>query len=162
MAKPAYIICAHSCVEDRETGIISAFQIIDKLQVTPLPVPPPGQNLVVLWQGMVIMIGWLGEPPDIGQEFEMATRFVLPNGETQDLAQTPFRFGDPDPRKVLHRFVLRFPQPPSFNIPGLVLIESRIRRTGTEQWISQSYPLIIEVLPPPTAPSNGQSAPQLT
>jgi hypothetical protein len=149
-----HIICAHQVIEDKETGLISIVQIVEKLQVMRLPEPMPGQNMVFLFQGLVIIASWLAEDGDArGDEYEVETRFLPPNAEPMPLTRAIFRIGEPDPSRSIYRFVTRFATPPQLTVPGIVLIESRVRKVGADAtWISQTCPLIVELLQPPTPP----------
>ena len=44
MPRPIYIICHQMGTEDRETGLISLFFIIEKMQVAQLVLPPGAQR----------------------------------------------------------------------------------------------------------------------
>jgi hypothetical protein len=154
MPRAVYIFCANMVIEDKETGLASALQIVDKLQTVSIPVEqtPPGQAIAFLWPGLAVLGAWLAEPTDnTGDEYDLEIRFILPGGgQTQDLAKTTFKIGVPDPTKPLFRFVVRFASPPQITTPGTMFVESRIRKTGTQDdWKSQSAPILVEVLPPP-------------
>jgi hypothetical protein len=153
MPRPVYIFCATMVIEDKDSGLISALQIVDKLQTVSIPIQqptPPGQAIAVLWPGLVILAAWLAEPEDqLGDEYELEIRFLLPDGQPQELSKGIFRIGTPDPSKPLYRFMSRFTVPPQMNVPGMWLVESRIRKTDAQTWKSQSSPIMVEVLPPP-------------
>jgi hypothetical protein len=167
MPSPVYIFCANMVIEDKDTGLISALQIVDKLQTVSIPIQQPvepGHAIAIMWPGLVIVAAWIANPEDAqGDEYETETRFILPDGQTQDLTKATFKIGSPDPNKPLYRFISRFAAPPQMNVPGMWLIESRIRKTNEQTWKSQSSPIIVEVLPPPQqvhTSANGNPSPQ--
>ena len=108
-----------------------------------------------------MVAAWLAEPSDKeGDEFEVESRFLLPpDGKPLELTKTTFKIGSSD--KPLHRFVTRFTVPPAITTAGMVLVESRIKKIGTEDWKSQTSPIIVEILPAPQTspkpPTDGQA-----
>jgi hypothetical protein len=81
-------------------------------------------------------------------EYEFDFRLVVPQGgEPIHLGGGRFKFGEPEPRP-LHRFPATFETPLPFNGAGLMRVESRIRKVGTEAWSSQDYPVIVEEIRP--------------
>jgi hypothetical protein len=134
----------------RRPGLLNAIQIVDKLQITPIPVPLPGEPpVVVIWPGFVIIAAWLTEAHEIGEEYQLQTRFIMPDGNPVPVGESTFRVGEPDRSKLLYRFLAKFNQPPPLGIPGTVFVESRIRRVGTENWQSQQSPILVEMIQAP-------------
>ena len=69
MARPAYILCCQSTSDDRETGAVSCFGVIDKLQISLIQPPEAGQPWpIVLWPGIRIVAAWMLEPGESEDE----------------------------------------------------------------------------------------------
>ena len=157
MPKPVYIFCAQSVIEDKDTGLFTAFQIVDKFQTVSLPPPQSGKHLFIMWPGLAVINAWLAVPEDTaGDEYENEIRFLLPDDSAVALGKMTFMIGSPEPKKPLYRFVLRFAGPPNITVPGMSFVESRIRKIGTsDEWISQQSPIMVEILPAPPIPPQG-------
>jgi hypothetical protein len=159
MPRPVYIICSESGAEDVRTGIVSHFQVVEKIQVTLLPLETGGLPVSQVISLRMTAV-WMKSPDDIfDQEYELETAFYLPPDDTMRVVQTGrFSFG---PDAPLFRSVA-FGPCPTFVASGLFRVESRIRRVGDQEWLRQDYPILVEILPnPPLAPQaadNGQIA----
>ena len=154
MPRPVYILCVQSSSEDRESNLLSLFGLVENFQITPIPAPLPNQPVFVLWQPIRAVGAWLAEADDgPADEYESELRVFIPGIEAPFVVATGvFRFRDPLPARPLHRFVVNFPTPLPLAQPGTMCIEHRIRRKGTEEWLSQDYPVIVEQVQPPTDP----------
>ena len=158
MPRPIYIICHQMGTEDRETGLISLFFFIEKMQVTQLAIPPGAPVVIVPQQPFRVIATWMRNPhesPDQEYEWEMALNFP-PGGPipTFRLGAGRFKF---EPNRPLHRFTVTVQGPLPLGPPGLLEAESKVRRVGDIDWQSQSYPIVIEPYqPPPGAIPPGQ------
>ena len=155
MARPVFIVCAQSTAEDKDTGLFSLFELVEKLIISPIPTPKEGDKTVLVrWNPFRLVAVWLLEP-DKGEtyedEFEYDLRLYLPLSEQPiSLASGIFKFSQPVPR-LMHRFTLRFDSPPPLDKSGVMRAESKIRKLGSEVWLSQDYPVVVEVMQPTRA-----------
>lgn len=151
MPKPAFIICSQGSVEDKDTGLLTLFNITEKIQVTPVPIPQGGQPtaLVVEVQPLVVNACWMKEEQDPqGQEYESEIMiYSEPDRQMFGVGKATFKFAANRP---LHRGVLRINYPLPIRTSGLVIIEARIRKAGQsdDPWIDQKYQIITEVMEP--------------
>jgi hypothetical protein len=145
MAKPVYIICAQNGSEDRETGLLSIFHVIEKLQMTTIPVPQPGQPppVIQVLPFRVFAVWMREEQDDSAQEFEFEMNLLLPpDNRRQQLLRGTLRF---EQGRAFHRISVLFATPVPVTQPGMMSVESRLRRAGNgEEWRSQEYPILVE------------------
>ncbi len=150
MPRPVYIVCHQTGMEDRETGLISLFFLIEKLQVTQLPLPPSGQVMLIPQLLFRVVAAWMRNPDDApDQEYDWEMLLTYPPGgpaPTLLLGTGRFRF---DLNRPLHRFTANVQGQLPLGPPGLLVAESKVRRVGEADWQSQTYPIIIEPLQPP-------------
>jgi hypothetical protein len=135
---------------------VSLFAILEKIQSLTLPDPKEIQGpVVLLYQPFVLMATWMaesGDTPDV--EFEYELRAIVPAAQPVPglvagqaivgLAAGTFRFETP-----IHRFTAPFEQPVPVGLSGTLWFESRIRKKGVEEWLSQAYPILVEIAPAP-------------
>jgi hypothetical protein len=152
MPKPNYIICSESGSEDKETGLISLFNLVDTFQITkgpPLPTASPIAQLRVT-------SSWMRESGDEGKDFEFEALVKPPHGDEIKLAKGSFEFKTKFAR-VSVRLLGLFP----VTGEGIFWVETRIRRSGSKGWTSQKTPLIFELIPSSPNP-DGTSQPSAT
>lgn len=83
---------------------------------------------------------WMMDAEDEGEfEHEFA---VLMDGEEHQQGNWPF---SADGELRLRRFILSMHGFPAAKQTGVCYLRSRVRRRGATDWISQEYPLFIEV-----------------
>ena len=70
-----------------------------------------------------------------------------PDGTPLPLGSGRFQFGHPDRNRPFRRFTIRLDTPFGIENSGVLIAQSRIRRIGAGEWLSQSYPMIVEQLP---------------
>lgn len=144
MAKSVFIICAESSAVDDEGKTLSLFNILEKVQFHRLPKPQPEKSSMVVVDAfrMRIVSVWLQEEGDQNETFECETFAVIPPSDLKiDFPGTTFKFGLPFQRTVVF---LRGILP--FQGSGTMWVTSRIRKIGTEPWVSQSFPILLEEL----------------
>jgi hypothetical protein len=145
MPRPVYIVCSESGSEDRTTGLGSIFNVIDKIQFERLPQGAVG---VAGFQFRITAV-WKREPGDEGQEFDYEVALTLPATANElRLASGTLVFSRP-----LHRLTTQMQGPPPLQGEGELRAISRIRRSGTQDWLSQEYPVLVEEIRPPAEPN---------
>jgi hypothetical protein len=151
MPRPIYIIAATKTSEDKFSGLLSLFEIIEVLDVQLIP-PKGGEDLAVIQahnkgrmaaaESTVIAV-WMREEGDEDKVFEHQFALIFPDRE-QALSAVPFQFS---PDAQLQRFMMKlqgFPVPPESTV---IEVESRIRVQDSATWNknTQRYPLICRV-----------------
>lgn len=156
MPRPVFILCANDFVEDKTTNLLSVHTIIEQIQgfrVEPGANPPRVEDeagrraIPVQFQRAKAMAVWMKEPGDDDREFE--TEFIVDfGGERLAAPLGVFRF---EGNASFHRMTLRlhgFPLPEQ-SCTGHII--ARIRAVGGDDdaWISQDYPILIEMIEQP-------------
>jgi len=108
-----------------------------------------------------IITAWLRQEEDIGHQFDVEFRCIdtLRNERVLN-AQTVVMFPQGD-HNSLARFLLSLQGIPDFlHHPGIVFFEHRVRRQGTDAWLSQKYALIVgdPVTDPAPTPSTSDAS----
>ena len=139
------MVCGTGSSVNESDKRLSIFDVVDKITINPLPTPPPGHVLVVkmpVWHAFAVWLHNDDEPWD--QEYDFEYRVVLPDGKPITIGGGTFKFQS-DPAKLpFYRLGALIEQFPSMK-SGIIKLENRIRRKGTEdQWSSQFYPIVVE------------------
>ncbi len=161
MPRSVYIICAQGSSEDKDLNAVSLFTVIEKVELSQtVPLLATGQMFYfVKWQPWKIVAVWMHEEADPWeQEYETEFRLLLPNGKITPLASTRFRFDQPLGQRPFARLSLAFDDPPTLSA-GVVKIENRIRPVGSNDWITQDYPIVVEEPQAPQQKANQIPAP---
>ena len=160
MPRPVFIICYTLGSEDKETGLLSLFRIIEKLQVAHIPFPqlPQGaQAFLIEKDPMHVVAAWMknaADDPNDEYEFEMS--MMVPGGQEFQLGSGVFQF---DANRPVHRFTVAIRGQIPFKQAGILIIENRIRKKGYTDWMRQDYPVVIDFTPPPQMPGLSNAAP---
>jgi hypothetical protein len=157
MPRPVYIICSESGSEDIRTLLISYFNILERFEITKLPEVPADSRLVVPMLSFRATAVWMRLPEDDPEiEYEGQFRAFMPSrSEPLLMAEQKFFF---DYKRPLVRLGV-LSQGPPFHEPGIVRIEHRIRRVGTEDWLAQDYPIeVVEAPPKEPEKTNGPAS----
>jgi len=162
MPKPVFVICSLHALENKDTGLFSIVEIIEKMAYAPVPQPPPGQVLFIPWQTFKATAVWTLSPDEIADaEYETDWRIIMPSGDPIPDLPGPMRVKF-SPSRPFSRNVANFMTPLPITCPGTLRVISRMRRVGDEAWTSQEYAIIVEQAPSPEIPkppvSNGQAA----
>jgi hypothetical protein len=171
MARPVFILCAQGTATDRESGLLTIFQVIERLEVKALPILDGGEGVQIVYVSSMpvhVVCCWLFElekGDHFGDEFHFEFRALAPPGGiivSLLLAEGTFRCGEPE-RDLLQRIILKLEGPHPFHKPGWWQIQSRIRKKGTDEWFSQDYPIEVSLLrssdsDQELAPGHGRSA----
>lgn len=146
MPIPMYIICSQGAATDKDTGVYSIFEVIDKIIITEIPTPKAGEGVVYIErQRFVITATWMidsknGESFD--EQFELHLLVRMDGGETiMDNTQN-FSFVGPD--KSIYRMTYNMLGMMPIKNSGTLVIESRARKVGSQSWKSQHYRVMVE------------------
>jgi hypothetical protein len=150
MARPVYILWAQSAAEDKESGLYSFFEVVEKIELRRPPAPKEGEYVIrERWHPLRIVAVWMIEPEKgdrYEDEYEWDFRlFMPPDGELIPLGSGTFKFGEPEPRPF-HRFPAYIQSPLPLRSSGVLRAESRILKAGTKTWLSQDCPVIVEII----------------
>jgi hypothetical protein len=161
MPKPVYILCSESGSLDAHTNLVSHYQVIEQLQIAPIPesVLKSGQPVIVPQLKIRITAVWMREPGDSPEDqFESQVLLhIPPEGKELVVHKGIFSFGE----GKLHRSIVAA-SGPTFPGAGVLRVVARVRRPDQENWLAtQEYPVFVEVLPSPTEvkPEGVQSHP---
>ena len=145
MASPSYILLCKSTSIDKDTNDVSVFNIVEKIHITPVPPEQTGRRTVILWQPLKLIVEWLmGLEDDVKDDFDFEF-YVTINDKTDQLPiKGTFRFEAEKPR---HRFIITFPLPFHFDkyAKGIMVFESRVKKTVASEWLRQSYSVLTEL-----------------
>lgn len=147
MAKPLYIVCADSGVEGKENNLISFFNVLEKVTLAIEALKqsdPSGPPKVVIHPLMLWAVAvWMKEDGDEARQFESHFVVIRPDG-AEIIKTEPKRFGFVS-GKYLTRFVLRCQLTVTSFPEGFLRIQNRVREVGKTEWLSQEYPILVEV-----------------
>lgn len=140
MPQPVFIACAQQIVEDKHTGLVSLFQLIDGFQLSirsrdeqKVPATPLHSFI-----GMAVWRSNDDEHSDWEYEYQAVAR---PPGESEQIVRNGrFQFTT---RRV--RFIQGLIVPNAWTQSGDFVFIHRIRRAGESEWLSQSYPIEVTV-----------------
>jgi hypothetical protein len=146
MPLPVYILCSESGSEDKETGLLSLFNVIDKLRVNTGAMPMP-LTAAPITQLRITAV-WMREQGDDGNEFEFEVIFRPPKGDEIKAMRGTFSFAMPLYR-IIARVIGMFP----IQGEGVLWIENRVRKVGAGGWRKQESPIFIEQFAFPAQPA---------
>ncbi len=143
MPRPSFVICSQSGADDKFSGLLSLFNVIDRIGVRQR-IQNGAENVTSSFVPRLrVTATWLAEAADKSEVFEFETVALLPpNREEFRLGKGQFVFN-----KSFKRLVTRIFKP----IPleeGLLVIQSRIRKVGTTEWSMQEVPILVEKVVP--------------
>lgn len=156
MPKPVYIICSESGSEDRLTGLISHFKVVEQILLQESPPPVEGKPVVITAMPFQFMVVWAMSDDDRpGDEYEYCHSLFFPPGEKEvSLPGGTIFFEQGKPR---YRFAMVLAGL-TFKDVGIFKVESKIRRVGEESWLSQTYEIPVIKHSPPSQPEGGRLA----
>jgi hypothetical protein len=89
---------------------------------------------------MRIISVWMKSDDDSDDaEFEFSWELTLTDEEAKTINSGKFKFTKP-----LHHLLLNFIEKPNVTRSGVIWFETKVRRIGTDSWLSQRYPIIGE------------------
>lgn len=158
MPRPIYILCCESMNIDTLTGLPSYINVYDTVTVNILPVAT-SQPFPLRLRASALWV--LAQGEGFGLEYEHQFLFRDPASSDVLTNQSPTAGQSVPVRFVFDRQFYRADaiiQGQPFSGPGIYRIESRLRQVGADQWITQYFPLRVEVIhhnlgPTPNLPS---------
>jgi len=140
MPKPLYILCAESGAVDKYTNRPSLFNVIEQITVNVREVPDAKVVLRIKPLDLIVIACWEREDTDSHEDvFEAEAVIAFPGQEPQIQKQPEFSLA-----LRFHRFFIKIEGDPPQET-GTAKLISRVRRKGSEEWISQEYRLRFEV-----------------
>ena len=137
MPKPLYILCSESGSEDRTTGLVSFFNVLDQLELREPAKRPDGGPPVAGTLDFQVVALWARTSEDAPeQQFQFALSLSLPqHDKALDLGSGIFMFEKPRFR------AMAFVRYLDIRAPGVMRAECRIKRLSDadESWLAQSY-----------------------
>ncbi len=148
MPRPVYIICSLGGAEDKATGLISLFHVLETVNIVRRP-PDRGISPITIRTTAV----WMRtEGDDESVEYEFQSIFRSPPHGTEAIIRAgQFSFGKP-----LFRFVADVTFM-SFVCPGTLTVVHRIRKMEEgSTWLTQEYSIMLEDQTPAEAEVPGE------
>jgi len=145
MISPRYMICSEGRIVDRDTGLISHINVIDKFLI-PRSQGRPGPVLLRFFVSAV----WETDeelPLEEECEWEMVASFPGEN-EPRTMGSGRFRFTLPFQRfDILFQTVHGDASLAEIRLQrGVIRFTSRVRRLGDTEWLSQEYGIPLDVV----------------
>jgi len=148
MITPRYMICSEGRLVDRETGLVSHINVVDKVVIT-RGVLSPGLPVPTSMRFFVSAV-WSADEAGMGQTCDWEFLVSFPGDkEPRSMASGQFQFSVP-----FHRFDVLFQTRPgdasqaqSEPQSGAIRFTSRVRPVGADEWLSQDYAILVEVIP---------------
>ena len=101
-------------------------------------VPPATQHI------RIVAVWMRSDKDSPDQEFEYKLIiFLPPNNKEIEVGAGRFKFSKP-----LHRFTINILGPLPFEGPGMMNVQSKIRKEGDQDWLKQEYPIVLEEVIP--------------
>jgi len=155
MPKPVYQLCASNVSIDRESNSLSVFSVIERVVIEAF-LPPQGDLSpkmavllnnppVVSFSGRVVVV-WLAEDADHGEEFEQRFSIVSPNGSELLSLNLPNFKMDTSTKSPLFRQLVGLQSLPPMCESGVWYMVTRIRKANSEDnsFAVQQSPLIVD------------------
>lgn len=147
MARARYIICAKDRLVDQASGLTSHINVIDRLHIAQVKTAfPDGVKIAVMRfptiQIILTAVWSKGAEDSESDEFEYETILHKPHAESLTTHQGEFRFVKKNQRIDSGISIMSDSQ---FPASGELVLESRIRKRGTSDWLSQTFTLDIDV-----------------
>lgn len=136
------MVCSESGSEDKETSLLSVFNILDKVQFSRSQ--SAGNRKAAPLVQLRVTAVWMQEKGDSDNEFEFSVVLRPPHGEEIAAGGGTFCFTLP-----LFRVTAKLIGGLPFNGgEGILWIECRVRKVGAKGWQArQEYPIFVEELP---------------
>jgi len=147
MPKPVYIICSQSGTVDQATNLVSLFHVVESLYVRPETPEYPTPSLT--FRTTAVWMRAERDGPDDEYESEFLLHLPGQQPESPPGFTGRFRFTQYFHRLVLDLTLVRSPDAGGirFSTPGILRVECRIRPIGGKDWLSQEYPIVLNLAP---------------
>lgn len=151
MIRPRYIICSESRIVDRATGLVTHVNVLDELAVS--LGPRKEQPAALPFLKFVTTAVWMRESDEESEEAYVFETYMYVPGEEEArrIHAGEFQFGSSRFYR-LDAFVqvgLKLDEASSGNglrlKPGILRLESRVRRSGDVEWLTQDYLIPVRV-----------------
>jgi hypothetical protein len=146
MPRPQFIICSESGAVDKYTNGISAYNILEVIELTSKQ--DTTSDFQRTWPVLAVRMvaTWLRDEHETGQEFEYETRFQLPQEcNWRTIASGKFVF------KARHQRFLADITGPQVQ-EGILRVANAIRRTEPgSKWLIQEFEIVVERVDEPVA-----------
>lgn len=144
MPRPVYIICSQSGTEDKYTGLLSHFDVVEKLLITKIDASSELSTAGCPSPLRIVSVWMKNEDDADNEEYEYKTSLSFPPTDTKrELSSGRFEFAKP-----LHRISVEIVGWLPIQGSGVMWVESKIRnlsKSDQTAWISQTYPIFLEV-----------------
>ena len=150
MPSPVSIICAEGGAEDKTTGLVSVFNVIEQIAFKRAEPDQPSVPFK-----MRVIATWLREEADsFEQQFENEISLLQPVSKLEvRLGGNDFSFVK---GKSFYRTIALFDSILPIDGDGVMQVQSKIRPKNSESWLVQSYPIVVkEIRDTPNPASNG-------
>jgi hypothetical protein len=133
--------------QDVESNLLSLYRIIEKLEFSPIPIPPLPEGatkgtLIVEKDPIHAMAVWMKNPNDNADDaYEFEMTMIYPGGDTRILGKGEFKFNETRP---FHRIKVAIRGELDVKQSGILTIECKLRKKGTTGWIIQNYPILAD------------------
>ncbi|MCH8152103.1 MAG: hypothetical protein IH830_06995 [Planctomycetes bacterium] len=145
MPKPVYIVCCESSVEDSRSNLLSFFNVLEKIVIKRTQRGDETKMGLSKLKFCTVAVWTRDESDAPDQEYEAQFAIHAPPGGVEIVTKELKRFRIQED-KQLQRLTLNFVGDPPIKGPGVIRVESRVRAVGTDEWISQDYPIFAEVI----------------
>lgn len=144
MVRPLFIICSESGAVDRYTNSISAFSVLESVQIVKAPTLDQAMKSGSLQSVMVLPIKlvcvWLADAEDFGKEYSFKCQIQRPQTNQWELCgEGTFVW-----RSRSHRIMSDIVVGNALLNEGTLFIACSIRREG-EDWLTQQYEIFVDI-----------------
>ena len=147
MIAPRYMICSEGRLVDRETGLVSHINVIDRLLIPGVAIPP-GQAIPFI--RFFVSATWSAEEADMGRNCEWEFLVSFPgDSKPRTMASGQFQFTLPfQCFDVLFQTLPGDASQAQVKLQtGAIRFTSRVRLVDTDEWLSQDCAVSVEVMP---------------
>lgn len=136
MPKPLFIICSQGGSEDKASGSLSLFNIVEKIKIS----KKLHSGMMPMFQFRITSV-WMREPEDTAdREFEWSVVVCAPITNSElTVGSGVMTFDSPT-----YRITANILGPMPIDGAGTLRAISRIRVPGATEWNCQEYPVIVE------------------
>jgi hypothetical protein len=155
MPRPVLIVCAESGAVDKLTNRLSVFDIVEKVLFQRIENQPPG-SILPKFKMQVVAI-WMRQDDESDDDQFESEFAIVTSGSQQEASVVKMEFSF-EPGKQLFRGIALLDAPLPIDGAGRMEILNRVRKVGDADWITQSYPILVEEVVQPTAAVNSEVA----